>query len=109
MNREFVETPIFTKKWQKMGLNDNDLWELQKSLLANPKLGDVIPGVEGIRKLRIALGVHGKRGGARVIYVDIEVRHVIYLLNVYAKKDQADLTEEEKQILSKYVRLLKEE
>lgn len=101
--------PQFLQKNGRNGSNDNDLWELQKSLLANPKLGDVIPGVEGIRKLRIALGVHGKRGGARVIYVDIEVRHVIYLLNVYAKKDQADLTEEEKQILSKYVRLLKEE
>lgn len=51
----------------------------------------------------------GKRGGARVIYVDIEVKECIYLLNVYAKNEKNDLTEKEKKVLMKLVAVLKEE
>lgn len=51
----------------------------------------------------------GKRGGGRVIYIDIEIKECIYLLNVYAKNEQTDLTEKEKKLLKKLVKILKEE
>ena len=50
-----------------MGLNDDNLKELEQELLKNPQLGDVIEGTGGARKLRIKLGNHGKSGGARII------------------------------------------
>ena len=34
----------------------------------NPLSGDVIPGLQGIRKIRFAFGGRGKRGGGRAIY-----------------------------------------
>jgi hypothetical protein len=37
-------------------------------LAYNPAAGDLIQGTGGVRKLRWALEVRGKRGGARVIY-----------------------------------------
>mgnify|MGYP003316150211 FL=1 len=64
-----------------MGLNDNDLSQLEKVLLENPKAGDVIEGTGGARKLRITLNDNrGKSGGGRVIYVDIFEKSKIYLL-----------------------------
>ena len=65
MERTFIETPIFTEKWYKLGLNEDDLAILQNDLLNNPKLGDAMEGTGGIRKVRVACGGHGKRGGAR--------------------------------------------
>ena len=35
---------------------------------ATPGLGTLIKGGGGIRKIRVAVGSRGKRGGARVIY-----------------------------------------
>lgn len=109
MNRVFKEVPSFTTKWKSLGLTDEDLRTLQNILLKDPKIGDTISGTGGIRKVRIPIDNTGKRGGGRVIYIDIEIKECIYLLNVYAKNEQTDLTEREKKLLKKLVDVLKEE
>lgn len=109
MNRIFKEVPSFTAKWQSLGLTDEDLRILQNILLKNPKTGNAIPGTGGIRKIRIPIENTGRRGGGRVIYVDIEVKECIYLLNVYAKNEQTDLTIKERKMLKRLVEVLKEE
>lgn len=109
MKRTFKEVPSFTAKWQSLGLDDEDLRTLENILLRDPKTGAAIPGTGGIRKIRIPIEDSGKRGGGRVIYVDIEVKECIYLLNVYAKNEKTDLTEKEKKLLKKLVGILKEE
>lgn len=98
----------FTRKWKMLGLGDDDLIVLQNLLLKDPKIGDVIPGAGGIRKVRIPVDGIGKRSGGRVIYIDIEVKESIYLLDVYVKNEKTDLTEKEKKLLSKLVERLKE-
>ena len=109
MNRTFKEVPSFTEKWVKLGLGDEDLRLLENILLKNPKIGEVISGTGGLRKIRIPLENIGKRSGGRVIYVDIEVKECIYLLNVYTKNEQTDLTSEERKMLRRLVEVLKEE
>ena len=99
MTRMFKEVASFTEKWQALGLSDEDLRLLQQILLKNPKAGDVMQGTGGLRKIRIPVENVGKRGGGRVIYVDIEVKECIYLLDVYTKNEQSDLTEKEKKML----------
>lgn len=64
---EFIETPTFTRQIQSMA-TDDELKELQRTLIAQPDKGDLIQGTGGLRKIRMALGQKGKRGGARVIY-----------------------------------------
>lgn len=110
MNRTFIEVPQFTKKWQMLGLTDNDLKALQQELLNNPKAGDAIKGTGGIRKIRIPMESKskGKRSGARVIYIDIELKETIYFINVYTKDEKDDLTEEEKKAFKAVVKILKE-
>lgn len=108
MKRTFIEVPIFTNRWKELGLTDEDLRELENVLLRNPKAGDTIQGTGGIRKIRIPMDNTGKRGGGRVIYVDIEVKEIIYFINVYAKNEKDDLTEDEKKAFKAAVKILKE-
>ena len=111
MNRTFIEVPMFIKKWQELGLTDENLRELQTILLKNPKAGDTIQGTGGIRKIRIPIENKGKgkRGGARVIYVDIELKECIYFINVYSKDEKDDLTDDEKKAFKAMVTFLKED
>lgn len=110
MTRTFIETQTFTTKWHDLGLTDDNLKDLQNVLLDNPKLDDSIPHTGGLRKIRIPMENKGKgkRGGARVIYVDVEVKETIYFINVYSKDEKADLTPEEKKALKAVVKILKE-
>ena len=89
MNRTFIEVPMFTKKWHELGLTDDDLRNLENVLLKNPKDGDAIQGTGGLRKIRIPMENKGKgkRGGARVIYVDIEIKEIIYQMNEEYKEN----------------------
>lgn len=50
-----------------------------------------------------------KSGGSRVIYVNIEIKEVIYFINVYTKNEKDDLTEDEKKAFKAVVKMLKEE
>lgn len=110
MNRTFIEVPIFMKKWKELGLTDENLRELQNVLLENPKAGDVVQGTGGMRKIRIPMWSRGrgKRGGARVLYVDIELKESIYFINVYSKDEKEDLTEDEKKAFKTIIKTLRE-
>jgi hypothetical protein len=85
MLRTFIRLKAFETAWAMMGLDEEDYQKLENQLLLNPKAGDLIPGSGGARKLRITLHGKGKRGGARVIYVDFIMESEIYLLYAYPK------------------------
>lgn len=63
MTRKFVYTQPFRACWKAMGLSDSDLPALEEALLDDPRLGDVIEGTGGARKMRIRLQGRGKSGG----------------------------------------------
>lgn len=109
MNREFVRTPAFERSCQRMGLSEEDIRRIEEMLLADPQAGDVIQGLHGARKVRIQASGHGKRGGGRVIYVDLLVRERVYLLLAYPKNALQNLTAEQKKMLSDMIRILKGE
>ena len=90
-------------------MTEEDLRGLESMLLDNPKGGTVIPHTNGARKIRITAKGHGKRGGARVIYVDVVVKDKIYFLMAYAKGVQDNLSEGEKKELANIIRGLKNE
>lgn len=109
MIRTFIEVPIFTKRWKEMGLGDDELKALQIMLLKDPEVGVVMEGTGGIRKVRFAVANKGKSGGVRVYYTDFEEYEVTYLITAFEKKDQENLTMEEKNILKRLVKSLKDE
>lgn len=108
-NRTFIEVPTFTRKWKELGISDEDLRRLGNILLNNPKLGEVIKGTGGLRKIRIPINHKGKRRSGRVIYIDIDVKETIYFLDIYVKNEKIDLTEDEKKVMRAVVKILKEE
>ncbi len=109
MTREFIYTAPFLNCWKAMGLSNADLKELESILLNNPYLGDVIPGINGARKMRIQLYGKGKSGGGRVIYLDVFEKEKLYFLFAYPKNVQENITNEQKQLLNKLVAAIKKE
>lgn len=92
-----------------MGLNDDDLRDLELTLLVNPQMGDVIEGTGGARKVRIPLGRRGKRGGGRVIYLDVFEQENLYLLFAYPKNVQNDLAPDQKKMIRKMIEMIRKE
>lgn len=109
MRRTFIEVPLFTKRWKEIGLSDEDLLALQIMLLKNPESGPVMEGTGGIRKVRFALENRGKSGSVRVCYTDFADYEVTYLITAFTKNEQANLSDEEKNVLKKLVKALKDE
>ena len=106
LTREFILGTAFEKSWKDLKLTDEDLKRLQEQLLENPKIGDVIRGTGRLRKMRFAFENRGKSGSARVCYVDFVVQEVIYLLAVFAKNEQENLTPAECNALKKKIDIL---
>ena len=107
MSYNVVLTPSFkhsVRKLQKRFRHvKDDVRVAIQVLLQTPRLGVVIPGGSGVRKLRVRntdLG-KGKSGGYRLLYyVEDEPVPTIYLLLLYAKSDREDVTRQElKQLL----------
>ena len=109
MTRLFVELPIFRSRWKDMGLNDDDLKRLQEELLADPKIGAVMRGTGGVRKMRFAFEQRGKSGSIRVIYVDFEVYEKIFLITAYPKSEKDNLTDTERNEIKQMIHALEEQ
>ena len=103
MTREFIMMPEFDRQWQKLGLGDNELRQLQEALLQNPKAGAVIQGTKGLRKIRIAFEGQGKRGSGRVAYVDFTICEAIYLITAYPKNEKDNLSKAERNEIAKII------
>ena len=65
-----------------------------------------MPGGGSVRKVRIAFGGRGKRGGARVLYIFGGDDVPVFLLAAFAKNEKSDLTAKERAILAKAVATL---
>ncbi|MBJ6059691.1 type II toxin-antitoxin system RelE/ParE family toxin, partial [Salmonella enterica subsp. enterica serovar Derby] len=91
---EFIETPMFTRQIKQIA-TDEELRELQKTLIESPDKGDLIQKTGGLRKVRMATGNQGKSGSARVIYF-LATAEVSYLVMAYPKSTKDSLTDAEK-------------
>ena len=78
-------------------------------LLKNPQSGPVMEGTGGIRKVHFPLENKGKSGSVRVCYTDFEEYEVTYLITAFTKNEQENLSAEEKTVLKKLVKALKNE
>lgn len=102
---EFIETPTFTRLLLQL-LSDDEYAQLQQLLAIHPAMGDVLQGGGGIRKLRYGLAGQGKRGGVRVIYYWLTKADQIYMLLIYPKSAQDDLSARELALLRELVKEL---
>ena len=107
MTREFVITKEFDRTWKELGLNDEDLGELEIYLCKNPDCGDTLEGTGGVKKFRWALEGRGKSGGARIVYLDVVFAEHIYLLTAFPKNEKANLSKAERNQMKTIVTAIK--
>ncbi len=93
-----IETRIFTRRIKEL-MSDDEYRALQETLVNRPDMGDVVQGTGGLRKVRWKQEGHGKSGGIRVIYYWMTENAQLYMLYVYPKSKQENLTAEQKKAL----------
>jgi hypothetical protein len=102
----FVETATFTRLITGL-VADEDYAKFQHELAESPDKGDLLVGGGGVRKVRLAVGGRGKSGGARVLYLYLQHRGVIYLLYLFTKGDAANLSAEGKKAMRELAQEIK--
>ena len=84
-----IETNEFRKQAEKIWSEDERL-AFVSWISEHYEAGDVVPGADGVRKIRWTTKSTGKRGGARVIYFIIDDAQLV-LIAVYQKSDRSNM------------------
>jgi hypothetical protein len=116
---KFVFPKPFNRLWHHLGLTDSDksnlaayISEYYQNAPINSRTngfpGNLIQGTGGAIKLRFEQesSHRGKSGSYRIIYFTL-VQETVYFLTIYAKKDQANLTDEQKQKIQQTIHHLR--
>ncbi len=91
-----VRTKRYQRDIRRMGATPAEVAAIEAEIASHPQVGDVIPGLEGIRKLRFRLAGRGKRGGGRAIYFLMLSDDTAVMLFAYAKNEREDMTTEQR-------------
>ena len=112
-NVEFIESRPFSRKLQQFAGDNADevLRSIQADLVRNPDRGAMVPGLGGVRKVRMANPGRskGKRGGFRYLYLYLERKQHIHLLLLLDKNEQEDATEEQRKQMREWTGKIKRE
>lgn len=100
-----AELPEYIRRAEKL-LSDAERRDVVDYLAIHPKAGDVMEGTGGVRKLRWGRGGRGKSGGVRVVYYFHSEAMPLYLLTLFAKNEQANLSKAERNELAGLVDIL---
>lgn len=99
----FIESRAFSRRLLALGKDRSAeaLSAIQSDLFDNPERGRVVQGLGGIRKARAADPGRGKgkRGGFRYLYMYFVTDQEIYLLYLFDKNEQEDLSPGERKLL----------
>jgi mRNA-degrading endonuclease RelE of RelBE toxin-antitoxin system len=115
----FVKVRVFgTSRYEREVrrlLSEPEQTSMQLSIASDPEAHPIIPGTGG--KARWARQAKGKSGGVRVIYYYSRAAEdgteqvadpEVYLLSIYAKNDQSDMTAADRKAAKKFVEGLKD-
>ena len=108
MRLTFIELPLFTSLVTQI-TDDHFLNQLQNDLLKDPEKGDLIPHMQGLRKVRMALQGRSRAGGARVIYLYLPQHHAVIFFYIYTKARSDNLTPDQERRLGGAVETIKRE
>lgn len=96
-----VFTAVFERHAKDAGLTDDELMAIATRLAESPLVGDLIPGTGGARKTRFARAGKGKSGGYRTVHYFGGDDIPVFLLALIDKGERADLSQAERNALSK--------
>ena len=108
MKLTFIELPLFTSLVTQV-TDDYYLNQLQNDLLKDPEKGDIIPRLQGLRKVRMALQGRSRSGGARVIYLYLPRHQTVIFFYIYTKAKSENLNPDQESRLKAAVETIKRE
>jgi hypothetical protein len=91
-----IETHAFRRSCLAAGVSDAERFAIVDMVAANPRVGDVMEGTGGARKLRFAAKGKGKSGGYRVITFFAAPDVPVFLLDIFAKGEKVNLSKAER-------------
>ncbi|MBI4921795.1 MAG: type II toxin-antitoxin system RelE/ParE family toxin [Devosia nanyangense] len=93
---QVIRTKRYVKDLKRIGVTASEQEKLEQAIATDPFVGDVVPGLRGVRKVRFGFGGRGKRGGGRAIYFLVVTEDAALMMFAYAKNEQSDLTNEQR-------------
>ena len=107
-------TTLFNRSVKKLSKKypniSNDFKKLLEQLKQGDFQGDKLQGFSGeVYKVRVASADQnkGKQGGFRTVYYVITKNEEVFLMEVYAKAYQEDLTNDQKQAIKSLIELIR--
>jgi len=99
---------VFTRQLAELASLDT-LFAIQAELIENQNRWPVVKGTAGARKGRIGVPGRdrGKRGSLRHLYLYLEHRGQIYLLLLFSKAEQSNLSPKQTEQVAALVRAIK--
>lgn len=111
MKRRIIQTRQFSKAvddlLKKRKLLQQDFDDFKRNLAEQPEMGDLIPGAGGLRKIRLKSASRGKSGSFRVCYYFFVKDDEIFLLLIYPKNVQDNLTAQQKKELKQVINMIR--
>ncbi|MGF2384907.1 type II toxin-antitoxin system RelE/ParE family toxin [Lentilactobacillus otakiensis] len=117
----FVFPKSFNRKWRKLGFGYDDKENLKRLISEYVRHavedersfkfpGDLVSGTGGAIKMRFdsERSDQGKSGSYRIIYF-VMVENEIRFLKIYAKKDEANSSDEDRNLIHKYIKNMRRE
>jgi hypothetical protein len=105
-------TVVETRQFQQRAatrMSDEERQAFITYIATDPEAGVIVPSTGGVRKVRWGVNSRGKRGGLRVMYYYHDDQMPIFLLTVFAKNEQDDISESEKRVMRQAIPLLLKE
>jgi hypothetical protein len=96
-----IETKAFLAAAKDAGMDEEEREALVTTIANNPRIGDVMQGTGGCRKLRYSKPGTGKSGGYRIISWFGGDDIPVVLLSVFGKNERANLSKAERNDLAK--------
>ncbi|OYU82693.1 MAG: hypothetical protein CFE24_14505 [Flavobacterium sp. BFFFF2] len=99
MSYKIVSTHTFDRELKRLAKKHRsikaDLYELGEQLEENPTMGDEV--IDHCYKIRMAISSKnkGKSGGARIITYVYVAQETVFLLSIYDKGEQEDISNHE--------------
>ena len=103
------ETHAFHAAAADAGMDRDEIERLVEVLAADPQAGDVMQATGGCRKLRFGGRGKGKSGGYRVVTFFTGEGLPVFLITVFGKGEQANLTKAERNTMAKLTKILVDE
>ena len=88
-------------------LLQDDYDTFKRELTEDPEKAPPLPGTGGVRKIRLKSSSKGKSSGFRICYFYYVASEVIYLLFIFQKNEQENLTNAQKKELKTLTDALK--